>query len=96
MEMGCVGRQGLSPEEVGCPQDHVLEVFQGQSSIMVPVSLIQHLLTHQAHLLSAQLPPCQLGHCLLQVPHTDVVIIVKVCAAEWMGRGVSRQQVAGR
>lgn len=96
VDVDCAGGQRGSPEEVGCPQDHVLEVFQGQSPIMVPIGLVQHLFTHQAHLLGAQLPPCQLGHRLFQVPRTDVVIVVKICAAGWMGCGVRGQQVAGQ
>lgn len=68
-----------APEEVWCPQDHVLKVLQGQPPIMVAVCFIQHLLTDQGHLLSTQLPTGEPGHCLLQVPRADVVIIVEVC-----------------
>lgn len=71
-----------APEEVRRPQDHVLEVLQGQPPIMVAVCFIQYLLTDQGHLLSAQLPTGQPGHRLLQVPRTDVVVIVEVCEAD--------------
>lgn len=66
----------------GAPQDHVLEVLQGQPPIMVAVCFIQYLLTDQGHLLSAQLPTGQPGHRLPQVPRADVVVIVEVCEAD--------------
>lgn len=93
--MDCRGWQEGSPEEVGRPQDHVLEVFQGQPPVVVPIGLIQHLLAHQAHLLGAQLPPRQLGHRLLQVPHADVIVVVEVCTAERMEIW-GRQTAGGR
>lgn len=77
-------------EEVWSSQDHILEVLQGQSPVLVSICFIQHLLTDQGHFLSTQFPTSQPGHGLLQVPCTDVVVIVEVCEAD--SRGDSRQQ----
>lgn len=82
-----------SPEKVWGSQDHILKVLQGQPPIMVTVCFIQHLLTDQGHLLGTQLPTGQPGHRLLQVPCTDVVVIVEVCEADSEGTSGGRRHV---
>lgn len=79
------------PEEVWSSQDHILEVLQGQSPVLVSVCFIQHLLTDQGHFFSTQFPTGQPGHRLLQVPCTDVVVIVEVCEANRRGTPDSRR-----
>lgn len=81
-----------SPEEVWGSQDHILEVLQGQPPVLVSVCFIQHLLTDQGHLLGTQFPTGQPGHRLLQVPCTDVVVIVEVCEANSRGTTGSRRK----
>lgn len=58
---------GLLPEEIRCSDDHVLEVLQRQTSIVVQVGLVDHLLTHHPHFILRQLVAGQFVQRLLQV-----------------------------
>lgn len=55
------------PQEVRSPDDHVLEVLQRQSSVVVQVGLVDHLLTNHSHLVLRQLVASEFVQCLLQV-----------------------------
>lgn len=66
------------PEEVGCSNNHVLEVLKWQTSVIVQVSLIYDFLAHHPHLFLGQLVPCQFVQGLLQVWLAYEVVIVKI------------------
>ena len=66
------------PEELGCSDDHVLEVLQRQASVVVHVGLVHHLLTHHPHLVLRQLVARQLVQGLHQVQLADEVIVVEI------------------
>lgn len=74
----CVVLFFCPPEEVWRSNDHVLEVLERQTSVIVQVSLIYHFLTNHRHLLLGQLVPSQFVQGLLQVWLAYEVIIVKI------------------
>lgn len=57
----------MLPEEVRSSDYHVLEVLERQTSIVVQVGFIYHLLTHHPHLVLCQLVAGQFVQRLLQV-----------------------------
>lgn len=67
-----------SPEEVRSSNDHVLKIFEWQTSVVVQVGLIDHLLAHHPHLVFCQLVTSQLVQRLLQVWLADEVIVVEI------------------
>ena len=66
------------PQKVWSSDDHGLEVLQGQTSVVVQVRLIDHLLTHHPHLVLRQLVTGQFVQSLLQVGLAEKVIIVEI------------------
>lgn len=76
------------PQEVRSPDDHVLEVLQRQSSVVVQVGLVDHLLTNHSHLVLRQLVASEFVQCLLQVWLADKVVIVEVCQRHALGLSV--------
>ena len=66
------------PEEIWSPDNHVLEILEWQTPIVVQVSLIHNLLAHHPHLVFGQLVTGQLVQCLLQVWFADEIVIVEI------------------
>lgn len=66
------------PEEFWGSDDHVLEVVQRQTPVVVQVGLVDHLLTHHSHLFLRQLVTGEFVQRLLQVGLADEVVVVEV------------------
>lgn len=77
------------PEELWGADNHVLEVLQGQASVVVQVGLVHDLFAHHPHLVFRQLVTGQLVQRLLQVRLADEVIVVEV-----FGKGTKSSKIS--